>query len=293
MAIGSMGGGRLHPLMTGGGSRNSGLPLGFPSLTTARFNPGIALWDDFIGGVSVGSSSASRWTATQVGSGTGTAGLSSASNTTAAATAGVFQLSSGTTANDVILAELSVRTAGQQSLFPVSTTSDHGGFNAMFRVQFGATRTSCRHGIGLIASTVTAATDWITDPDTVLGADTSTSLIIHQSTTAYGAGGLAASGGDVVARLYDHAGTDQMVTLVANSSGVTPLPAPYKFEFSRPQGSTTITCYTNGVAMGTLTTSAGANNWRPSFGVVALSSSARVISLDAYFLEAGTTMPAR
>lgn len=292
MGVGSMTT-RLHPLQRGGGGSSSGLPLGFPSLTTSRLTPGIALLDDFIGGVSIGSSAASRWVATQVGSGTGTAGLASASNTTTAATAGVLHLSSGTTANDVILAELSLRSASQQVVFPVSNTSENGGFNAMFRMAFGATRTSCRHGIGLIASTVTAATDWITDPDTVLGADSNMSLIIHQSTTAYGAGGLAASGGDVVARLYDNAGTDQMVTLVANAGGIVPASNPYKFEFSRPPGSTTITCYTNGVAMGTLTTSTASNSWRPSFGVVALAASARVFALDAYFLEAGTTMPAR
>lgn len=287
MGVGSMTP-RLHPLQAGGGS-SSGLPYGFPALVSSRFSPGIAMWDDFFS-VSVGSSAASAWTLTQVGSGGGSAGIVNASNTATALTAGVFQLATGTTANDLSLAELSQRNAASNIMLPISATTTHGGFTAMFRMAFGATRTLCKHGCGLIESNIANGTDWITDPDTTLGAGAARSLIIHRHTSAYGSGGMAAAAGDVVARFYDANGTDQLVTLVASASVFSD---PYKFEFTRPAGSTTITCYVNGTAVGTFTTSDGTMSVRPSFGVITETTTTRLISLDAMWLEAGTTMPAR
>lgn len=284
MAIGSLGG-RLHPMHTGGGGSNSGLPYGFPTLTTARFNPGMALWDDFIGGVSVGTTAASRWTLTQVGSGTGSAGLVTSTNTTSVLTAGVFQVATGGTANDLALAELSQRTSANNTILPVPSTTDHGGWNAMFRLSFGATRTTCKHGFGLIDTTVANGTDWITDPDTTLGAGANVSIVITRHTSAYG----GAAAGDIVARFYDNSATDQLLTLVASANVSA---SPYKVEFGRPRGSTTLTVYLNGTAMGTFTTSTQPFSVRPSFGVVT-EASARLASLDAYFLEAGSPYQAR
>lgn len=289
MAIGSMTP-RLHPLQRGGGGSSSGLPLGFPTLVSARRTPALAMWDDFIAGVSVGTTAASRWTLTQAGSGAGSAGIVNASNSTTTATLGVFQATTGTTANDLSLLELSQRNAASNSIFPVSNTTENGGFTAMFRLAFGPTRTFCKHGCGLIGSSIANGTDWITDPETTLGGDSNQHLIIHRHASAYGSGGMAAAAGDVVARYYDGTVGDQLLTLVASASLTS---SPVKVEFDRPAGSTTMTVYVNGAAVGTFTTHTGASNWRPSFGIITETTTARNISLDAFFLEAGTTMPAR
>lgn len=287
MGVGSMTP-RLHPLQAGGGS-SSGLPYGFPTLVSARLKPGLAWWDDFFT-VSAGTAAPAQWILTQVGSGTGTGGLASASNSTTVLTNGVFNLTTGTTANDSILAEANQRITATNILFPVSMTPENGGFVAMFRFAFGATRTSCKHGCGLIENGIANGTDWITDPDTTLGAGSAQSLIVHRATSAYGSGGMAAAAGDVVARYYDGTVGDQLVTLVAAASlGA----GPIKFEFARPPGSTTITCYVNGTAVGTFTTHTGANNWRPSFGVITENTTAKALGMDALWLEAAATAPAR
>lgn len=292
MGVGSMTP-RLHPLQAGGGS-SSGLPYGFPTLVNARLKPGLAWWDDFFT-VSAGTAAPAQWILTQVGSGTGTGGLASASNTTGVLSNGVFNLTTGTTANDLILAEANQRTTATNILFPVSATTENGGFVAMFRFAFGATRTSCKHGCGLIENGIANGTDWITDPDTTLGAGSYQSLIVHRHTSAYGSGGMAAAAGDVVARYYDATVGDQLVTLITSAAlAAAPYGAsPIKFEFARPPGSTTITCYVNGTAAGTFTTHTAASNWRPSFGVITENTTAKALGMDALWLEAGSAVAAR
>lgn len=284
MGVGSMTP-RLHPMQAGGAPR-SALPLGFPSLVSPRFTRSAVWLDDFFT-ASVGTTSAAQWTLTQVGSGTGSAGIVNASNTSTVSTAGVLQASTGTTANDSCLLEPSLRSTAQQTLFPTSNTAEVGGFVAMFRLAFGATRTLCKHGCGLIGASIAAGTDWITDPETTLGGDGSQHLIIHRHTSAYGSGGMAAAAGDIVARYYDPTTGDQLLTLVA-ASGVDSFPV--KFEFYRPINSTTMTAYVNGTAVGTFTTHTAANSWRPSFGIITETTTARVISMDAMYLENATAV---
>lgn len=291
MPIGSMSKG-LYPMYRSGGtgSASSGLPPGFPTTAAARIVPGQLFLDDFWS-VSVGTSSASAWTLTQVGSGAGTAGLQSSTNSGTVLTAGVFGLATGTTANDLILAELSQRTAAVNSLLNVSATTENGAFNLMLRASFGATRTLCKHGFGFIDSTVANGTDWITDPDTVLGAGSTASIIVHRhASAAYGAGGMATNAGDVSARFYDNSGTDQRVVLVTAAALTA---APYKFEFVRAKNSNTITCYVDGAVAGTFSTSNSAFSTRPSFGVITEPNAVRIAALDAYLMETGATMPAR
>lgn len=287
MAIGSMGG-RLHPMVVGGGSRSSGLPLGFPTLAASRFTTSSVWAEDFVL-ASVGTSNASAWKLTQAGSGTGSAGTVTSSNTSTVATLGVLQVATGTTANDSSILEPATRTTGSNTLMPVSgytSAPAASGFHLMWRVQFGATRTTCKHGFGWIdGGTIAQGTDWITDPDTTLGASASLGgIVITRHTSAYS--GDAA--GDVIARLYDDnagAGTDQSHILVAAASVDA---GAWKFEFHSEPGSPTITSYVNGVAVGTFTRSN--QNWalRPSFGVVTETTSARLANVDAVLLELST-----
>lgn len=289
MGVGSMKGG-LYPLQAGGGSRSSGLPLGFPTLAASRFTNSVVWAEDFVV-ANVGTANTSDWKLTQAGSGTGTAGTVSASNTSTVATLGVLQASTGTTANDSCLLEPATRTTGTNAFLPLAgytTTPAASGFHLMWRVQFGATRTTCKHGWGWIdGATVALGTDWITDPDTTLGAAGGCGgIVITRHTSSYSGD----TAGDVVARFYDDnsgAGTDQSHVLLAAASVDS---GAWKFEFHAEPGSATITSYVNGVAVGTFTRSNISWGLRPSFGVITETTTARVVNADAMLMEASTNV---
>lgn len=276
---------KLRPLWTprSSGGSAGGLPAGFPAVVNGRLERAATYFNDFYTVSCAASGVGSEWTVTQAGSGAGTFGLGSSSTNIA----GVFSLTTGATANDSIIAEPSLRAASANTFLNVSaTTGDSGGFTFMVRGSWGTTRTACSHGWGLIETGIANGTLWCVDPDTVLGAGASRSLIIHRDADAY-AGGNA---GDVTARLYDGTGTDQTLVMLAAGSVTS---APAKFEFHRPQGSQTIFCYTEGVLVGTLTTSTASASMRPSFQTQTDGASARTINLDAMLIEYQIIPPAR
>jgi hypothetical protein len=276
VSIGKLMGGQWAPLITGGGgSRSSGLPAGFPTVVTSRHAGGGVYADDFQS-VSVGASgTTSQWVATQAGSGGGSAGLAGGGGTNS----GILQLATGATINDRITVEQAFRTTASASWFSIGGGGgSQGGFTMFMRAGFGTTRTTCIHAFGLVESGITFGADIVTDPDTVLGAGTSMSLVITRNTSAYS--GDAAD--DVIARFYDAGGSDQSFVLVAGGSVTS---SHVNFEFSRPQGSSTISGYVNGVLAGTFT--ASNNSWlaRPHFGVITGAAQARQLNIDAILLE--------
>lgn len=288
MGVGSMTP-RLHPLQAGGGSRSSGLPLGFPTLAGSRFTYSMVWAEDFVI-ASVGTANTSAWVLTQAGSGSGSGGTAISANSGTSNNIGILQATTGATANDSAILEPATRTTGANTLMQVqgyaSGAAANSGFHVMFRLQLGATRTTCKHGFGFISGgDVAQGTDWITDPDTTLGAPTAFGgLVITRHTSSYS--GDAA--GDLVARFYDDnsgSGTDQSHVLMAAASVAA---NPIKVEFHADPGSATITSYVDGVAVGTFTRSNNTMSFRPSFGVVTETTQARNASLDAVYLELST-----
>lgn len=278
MSIGSMSR-RLVPMQAGGGGPRSALPPGFPTVVSPRLSRGAVWFDDFFTASVAASGVGSDWNFVQVGSGAGSAGIGPSSGTVA----GILQAATGTTANDVAILEPAVRTGSALAQFnPGATTGGAGGFTVMFRCSFGATRTTCKHGFGIVNTNLALGTDWITDPDTTLGGATGTFLIIHRHTSAYGAGGTAAAAGDVVARWYDSAGTDAMVTLIAAADlGAN----PYNIEFHRAPGQAAIACYVDGVLKGTIAGTTSGSVSRPSVQVATETTTARIAGMDAILFE--------
>jgi hypothetical protein len=170
---------------------------------------------------------------------------------------------------------------------PINAVASGGGFTYLVRMSWGTTRTNCKHAVGLVAGSLTAATDAATDPDTTLGAS-GQHLIIHRHAAAgYGAGGLAAAAGDVVARWYDSTAADEMITLIPSASVSSSFAT---IEFSRAPGATAINAYVDGVLKGSFTGNTSAMNMRDTYQVVTDGAFARLLNVDTFMLEYQMTL---
>jgi hypothetical protein len=273
MGIGSMSG-RLIPMITGGGA-SSARSTDIPTLVTPRLPNAAGFFDDFLatavgpagfGEVNPSTYGHPAWQYTTLGGGGGSVGCGG--STTALGTLVAAPNSGGG-----FIVETPGRTTAAAGAINFGTTTKALG---MWRFALSGSASSRIEGLGWVRTSLVTGTDWVTDPDTTLA--TTDAIVITRNASAYS--GDAA--GDLVARVYSTAGTDNDSAVLVTSAN---MGSGYRKVEVYCDGAGTLYFYHDNVLVWTKAVTALANTfYRPSFGIIP-SAASRIVNVDCLYQE--------